>query len=406
MLLHEFYPNDIRVSKEVKTLIGAGFEIHLLCLGKKGEQKDEMVNGTSIHRIPIAQTFFWRGIWDILLSINFLQPFFYKKLKQLHKKEQFSAFHVHDLPLAKTAIKLSSKFPATKTILDLHENYPEALKVWFQWKQNPIIRLKNRIFFDFNHWLKYERSACQKADEVIVVVDEMKERLISIHQINPEKISVVTNTESQDFLKQERIEDIYERKDNDFILAYTGGVGPHRGIDTAIKALKHLDYPEIRIEITGSLSSDSEQWLTDLAQTNGVLGRVVINGYQPFHKFFSYMAYADVNLIPHNRNGHTDHTIPHKLFQGMMVAKPVIVSDAPPLKRVVETIDSGLVFQAGNAEDFAKKIEVLFLNKEKREELGINGFKATNNGKFSWEFTSKELVRVYKSLTINSNIRT
>lgn len=395
MLLHEFYPNDIRVSKEAKTLIEAGFEVHLLCLGKKGELVDETVNNILVHRIPIAQTFFWRGIWDILLSIRFTQPVFYKKLKQLHQKEQFLAFHIHDLPLGKTAIKLSSRFPDTKTVLDLHENYPEALKVWFQWKQNPIIRLKNKVFFGFKRWLKYEKSACQNADEVIVVVDEMKERLVTIHKIDSKKISVVTNTESQDFLKQERIEDIYNRKGNDFILAYTGGVGPHRGVDTAIKALKYLDYPEIRIEITGSLSSDSKQWLTDLARANGVLDRIVINGYQPFHKFFSYMAFADVNLIPHNRNGHTDHTIPHKLFQGMMVAKPVIVSDAPPLKRVVETIGSGLVFEAGNPKDLAKQIETLFLSKASRDELGTKGHKATTNGEFSWEFTSSVLVNMY-----------
>ena len=398
MLLHEFYPNDIRVSKEAKSLIISGFDIHMLCLGRKNEASSEVVNGIHVHRVAIAQTFFWRGIWDIVLAFSFSQPIFKRKLRQLQKKECFVAFHVHDLPLAKTAIQVAEEFSDVKTILDMHENYPEALKVWFQWKKNPVIRLKNKLFFGFDRWLKYERWACEKADHVVVVVDEMKERLQSIHNIKLEKLTVVTNTESADFLNQEHIKNIYERKEGDFILAYTGGVGPHRGVDVAVKALKHLDLPQIRLEITGTLSDDSRKWLTDLAKENGVENRVLINGYQPFHKFFSYMAYADVNLIPHNRNGHTDNTIPHKLFQGMMVAKPVLVSDAPPLKRIVEATEGGLIFEAGNDEDFAEKIRNLYENKVEYDRLGENGQKQTLEGDWNWETTVKSLVNLYNRL--------
>ncbi len=399
MLLHEFYPNDIRVSKEVKTLISAGFEIHLICLCRKDESLEEIVNGISVHRIRIAQTFFWRGIWDILLAISFVQPVFLRKIKALHKQENFSIFHVHDLPLAKTAIKAAKKLPKVKVILDLHENYPEALKVWFQWKRNPLIRLKNSTFFGFERWLVYERKACHAADHLIVVVEEMRDRLIALHKLPQNKITVVTNSEGQGFLHQERIPDIYDRSSNDFILAYTGGVGPHRGVDVAIEGLGLTKSKNIRLEITGSLSDDSRIWLTDLASKHGVLDRVRINGYQPFHKFFSYMALADVNLIPHNRNGHTDHTIPHKLFQGMMVGKPVLVSDAPPLERVVKATNSGLVFEAGNAQDFAKQIDLLYEQPDKARAFGNNGNRATTKGKWNWEHTGQNLVDLYSNIT-------
>ncbi|OEJ99973.1 hypothetical protein BFP71_10545 [Roseivirga misakiensis] len=398
MLLHEPYPNDIRVSKEAKSLIESGFEIHLLCLGRKGEPKEATVNGIKVHRIHIAKSFAWRGIWDIILAIRFTQPLFYTQLKKLHRREKFSAFHVHDLPLAKTAVKVAKKLSGVKTILDMHENYPEALKVWFQWKRNPIIRIKNSIFFGYDRWLAYEKWASKHIDYLVVVVDEMKTRLASLHNIDEKKIAVVTNTESRDFLDQEHIEDIYDRKDQDFILAYTGGVGPHRGVDVAVKALKHIENEQVRLEITGTLSTDSRIWLTGLAEADGVQDRVVINGYQPFHKFFSYMAYADVNLIPHNRNGHTDNTIPHKLFQGMMVGKPVLVSDAPPLKRIVDITASGLVFEAGNAEDFAKKIQSMIEDKQVYDTLGSNGKKATLTGDWNWETTVKSLTDLYKSL--------
>lgn len=399
MLLHEFYPNDIRVTKEVSSLNEAGFEIHLICLQRKSELKTEMVNGIKVHRIPIAQTFFWRGIWDVLLVfLGFFQPMFYKRLYWLHSKEQFDAIHVHDLPLAKTAIQLKKK-TGVKVVLDFHENYPEALKVWFKWKKNPLIRLKNKCFFGFDKWLKYEREMAHSADKVIVVVEEMAERIHQLHNIPFSKINTITNSEGKDFLNQESFENIYERNEGDFILAYTGGVGPHRGVDVAIEGLAFLKHhPKIRLELTGTLSTATRHWLEDLIKKHGIGNQVKINGYQPFSKFFSYMAFADVNLIPHNRNGHTDNTIPHKLYQGMMVGKPVLVSDAPPLKRVVEELNSGLVFEGGDSKDFANKVETLYLNKVLYDQLGKNGYEATMNQNANWEATGKILINEYQQL--------
>ena len=129
----------------------------------------------------------------------------------------------------------------------------------------------------------------------------------------------------------------------------------------------------------------------------GIENTVKLNGYQPFERFFSYMTLADVNLIPHNRNGHTDNTIPHKLYQGMLTGKPVMVSSAPPLKRVVESLESGLVFEAGNPEDFARVTKILYNDKTLKERLGANGKKATLT-EHHWENTGLELIDTYKNL--------
>jgi len=404
MLLHEFYPNDIRVSKESSALIKAGYEIHLICLKRKNEPTEEIVNGVIVSRVPIAQSFFWRGIWDVLLVIfNFHQPVFYKKLRQKMREEKFGAIHVHDLPLAQTALKIRKHYPQTKVVLDFHENYPEALKVWFQWKANPIIRLKNRLFFGYNKWLKYEKRASESSDHMVVVVDEMKERIQEVQKINANKITVITNSESTDFLNQGIYDDIYQKKPDDFILAYTGNVGPHRGVDTIIKALSHLkDCPQIKLEITGKLSNDTHLWLSKLIMENQVEDQVKLNGYQPFEKFYSYMALADVNLIPHNRNGHTDNTIPHKLYQGMLVGKPVLVSDAPPLKRVVEQMNSGLVFEAGNDKDCAEKIRALYSDSTLFSTLGKNGFNNTTSNGFNWETEGQKLGKLYDEILDNN----
>ncbi len=402
MLLHEYYPNDIRVSKEASSLIEGGLEVHLLCLQRKGEEKEELINGIHVHRVAIAQSFFWRGVWDILLAVNFFNPVFFRRLNKLQKILSFSVIHVHDLPLAKTGLRLRKHFSSIKIVLDFHENYPEALNVWFAWKKNPLIRLKNKIFFGYKRWLAYEKKMVQQADSVIVVVSEMKKRLQTLYRPQNTKLLEITNSETIKFLDQNKIPGIYDRQQGDFIMAYTGNVGPHRGVDTAVQALAYLkDLPQIRLELTGKLSSDSRNWLESMAKELGVESRIRINGFRPFEQFFSFMKYADVNLIPHNRNGHTDNTIPHKLYQGMLIGKPVLVSSAPPLKRVVEELDSGLVFEAGNPKDFAHQIRQLYTDKTLFERLGNNGAKATLEGNHNWEWTGKELTQFYKKMLDN-----
>lgn len=93
---------------------------------------------------------------------------------------------------------------------------------------------------------------------------------------------------------------------------------------------------------------------------------------------------SDVCLVPHNKNSHTDTTIPHKLFQYMLEGKPVVVSSCKPLKRVVEETDSGLVSEAGKKKDLADKIIDLYNNENLRRELGENGKKAAQ-GRYNWQ---------------------
>lgn len=397
MLLNAPYPADIRVKKETDALINAGFEIFLICLRKKNQAPREVVEGINVIRIDAGKNNYVLAFWDVVMSITFIHPRFKKALNKLLLEEKISIVHVHDLPLAGTALALRRQF-SIKVIVDLHENYPEALRTWFKWKKNLIVRLKNKLFLNPDRWFKYETKACLEADHVIAVVDEMKSRLAKSSGVDLEKITVITNTEDKNFIEQKLNKDVYENIPNGFIITYSGGIGPHRGVDTAIKGMAHLRDKPIYLVIVGFGSPSVMTSLKELA-TQLQLQNVYIKGYQPFEKFYSYMHLADVNVIPHQSNGHTDNTVPHKLFQGMMAGRPLLVSTCAPLKRIIEEYKSGLVFKADDATDFAAKVETLYSDKQLCEKLGANGTTATINGKLNWETTQVELVKLYERFT-------
>ena len=81
---------------------------------------------------------------------------FYRKLIKLHQEINFDIIHVHDLPLSKT-IRIAAKKLNIPYVIDLHENYADAMKIWFKWRTNKIVRLKNHIFFNYKKWNNYER---------------------------------------------------------------------------------------------------------------------------------------------------------------------------------------------------------------------------------------------------------
>jgi glycosyltransferase involved in cell wall biosynthesis len=397
MLLNAPYPADIRVKKESDALIRAGFEVHLLCLRKRDQNQLEKFEGIHVHRIDAGKNNYQLAFWDVIMSVSFIHPKFKRAAKYIVEKEQIAIVHVHDLPLAGTALSLKQN-NSLKVVLDMHENYPEALRTWFKWKKNPIVRLKNSLFMNPEHWTKLEQIACKNCDRVIAVVEEMKERVVKEHQVEPEKIVVVTNTEDQDFIKQKIDHSVYESLKGKFILTYSGGIGPHRGVDTAIRGMQHLqENKNIQLAIVGFGSPSVMNSLKSLVDQLG-LDNVHFFGYQPFSKFYSYMSLADVNVIPHQSNGHTDNTVPHKLFQGMMAGKPLLVSSCAPLKRITEACASGVVFEAGDAKDFADKVNKLYADKTLREQLGGNGTKATIDGKLNWETTQHTLIDLYNTI--------
>lgn len=403
MLLNAPYPSDVRVRKEASALIKAGHHVHLLCLRRKEEKFHTEEGGIKVTRIDAGKNNLQLAFWDAVMAISFLHPKFKRAIPPWVKQHNIQALHVHDLPLTGTALSLRSKL-LIPVIADFHENYPDGLKVWFHQKKHPIVRLKNWLFMNPSVWARHEKKASRESDHVVAVVDEMKHRLIRDYHISAERITVVTNSEEQEFLRQPDDPLIYKAYGEKFIITYSGNIGPHRGVDTVIQAMQYIsEYPSVVFLIVGSGNKESMTHLSQLVTKTNTQNNVIFLGRQPSERFYSFMKYADANIIPHKSNSHTDHTVPHKLFQAMMVGKPLIVSSSAPLKRIVSQTNSGVIFEAENPRDLAGKIIELYKNKTLQATLGENGKKATLQGNLNWEHDGKKLAGLYATLTQRHN---
>lgn len=399
MVVDGAYPNDIRVRKEAESLVENGKKVLVVCPLKKGLKKNEKVKGVEIFRIGKNYKTWKKGIYDIIESFCNINPFFYFGLKKVFEKYEIDYLHVHDLPLAGTCFHFKNRVKG-KLVLDLHENFPEAMKTWFLWRKSKIIRLKNRVFMNPKSWSKKERSYCEKYDIVICVVEEMKNKLVSNFGIPNEKLIVVSNFEKksfQDYFEKYKKQQIINK--DAFSITYVGGFGPHRGLDTCIKALPLLKdkIPNLKLYLIGKGHNDVEQHLKNLVEINCVGNFVEFIGYRPFEEVPAIMSSSTINVIPHNSDEHTDNTIPHKLFQIMLSKQLLLVSTCKPLKRIVEKYDAGVVFEASDEHDFSDKVLSIYENKSNYLKKIENAYNAVMFQGENWETEGDKLVQLYSN---------
>ena len=398
MIVDGAYPNDIRVRKEAESLVEQGKRVLVVCPRKKNDLEVENINNVTVFRIGKNYTTVKKGIYDIIESVFDINLLFYFGLIKVFKKYKINYLHIHDLPLAGTGYKFKSK--VQNIYLDLHENYPEALKTWFLWKQNPIIKLKNSIFMNPKRWSKKEKKYCTKYDKIICVVEEMKEKLITNFGIDNKKLIVVSNQEKKEFVnnfKEKVAQNIIT--EDDFSITYVGGFGPHRGLQTAIKAMPTIieSIPNAKLFLIGKGSFDVENKLREIINAYKVENSVLFVGYRPFDEVSTIMQKTKVNIIPHLANEHTDNTIPHKLFQIMMSKSLLLVSSCKPLQRIVNKYDAGIVFKADDEVDFTKKVISIHKNYDVYQTKSQNAYDAVMNKGENWENESIKLVSLYNN---------
>lgn len=398
MILANVFPPDIRVEKEARTLLKAGHDVYLLCLKAPGLAANDVYDGIKLYRRDFyfcQKLSVMRKFGKLMDRITFKN---YKLMNQMIKfvdENSIDALHIHDLPMVWDAIIIGEK-KGIKVIADLHENYPEAVQFQFI-NTNSKAKFIMKYLDNLDRWKKYEKKCLNQVNHAIVVVDEAKQHIVNDYGIPEDKITVISNTEDVNFFEDIKLnQDLINFYKDHFVITYIGGFGQHRGLDVPIKAMPILkeNIPNVKLLLVGDGKDrkDLEQLSADLE----VSQYIEFTGWKSFELVPSYIFLSDVCLVPHHSNPHTDSTIPHKIFQYMLMRKPVIVSNCKPLARIVNETEAGLVFESGDSNDFAKACMEM-LDNERRKWFGENGRKAVLK-KYNWEKTGEELVKIYETI--------
>jgi glycosyltransferase involved in cell wall biosynthesis len=391
MILDASFPPDPRVENEALSLIAAGHEIYLFSLDFTQRSGTETYKGIQIVRYPAGKVLYK------LSALAYTFPFYRWKVSSLvsHfiKISSIDILHVHDLVIAESVFQ-SNRSINLPIILDYHENRPEIMK---QYKH--VNTISGRLFINLKKWSARYYQLAARAYRVIVVTEAARRDLMDKTGKAGDQIAVVPNSVNpKEFLKHPVQPGIISRMEGSFNVLYIGDTSIRRGIDTAITSVSLLkdSIPNIKLWLVGKGSADDE--LKELCEHLQVTNHVVFEGWQNPSTFPSYLQNTHIALSPLKRNLHHDTTYANKLFQYMVCAKPLIVSDSTAQADLINEEHCGLVFKADAPEDLAAKISYLYNNRLEASAMGKRGKNAVLN-KWNWESTVKPLIDIYANNT-------
>lgn len=118
-------------------------------------------------------------------------------------------------------------------------------------------------------------------------------------------------------------------------LIYAGSLHPWKGVDTLVKAMAYL--PTRSLRVIGGAPEEVAQ-LKSLAKCWGVEERCEFLGQIPADDVGPHLENARVGVVPNHHHPISTHfTSPLKVFEYLAAGRPVVASDLPSLREVLDT---------------------------------------------------------------------
>ena len=321
------------------------------------------------------------SIFDVGSSSNRLNRIVNAPKRIFKKSLQIDAdlYHLHDPELIPIGLKL--KRLGKKVFFDAHEDAPEQmlskhyLNYYSRWTISKLLKT-------------YENYAFPKFDGLITATPFIKDKLI---KLNANAIDINNYP-----IVGELFHDNFKLKNKSNSVCYIGNIDIIRGINELVKSLEFVD-EKIELKLAGPYSSnDIRSDLKVLAGWNhvkdyGFVSRKEVSSI--FNQCFAGI--VTFHDYPNHRNAQ-----PNKIFEYMSAGLPVIASDFPLWRKILNDNSCGILVNPEDPEDIARAINYLFLNQEEAKEMGANGQEAISN-KYNWGIELEKLINFYNGTLIS-----
>lgn len=187
----------------------------------------------------------------------------------------------------------------------------------------------------------------------------------------------------------------YNLKSNDQIILFVGGLDRahyFKGVDVLLRAVAdlRLKIKDFKLLIVGD--GDLRPIYEKLAKDLGIEERVIFVGEIASKELPDYYNLADIFVLPSTTMSEAFGLVS---LEAMACAKPIIVSDLPGPRTLVQENKNGLLVKPRDVGDLAEKIKFLLENKELAKEWGRVGRKIVEE-KYLWPIVVQKLDQIYK----------
>jgi len=372
MAVHSDFVHDRRVRNEAEALAEAGYIVTVLCAvhdnAMIGHKPNKLILGDVtyvLHYLKYAS--------GKMRFVDMMRSF-YKTLKQTPS----DIIHAHDLDTL-IPCRLASRRHHSTLIYDSHELYTESIHVG------------HRPFTKFI-WRIIELAFIKSADAVITVCKGIADELVERYRLDKTP-AVVRNFSDKpiDVLSKSVPADLISFKQyHPKLMLYQGYVQRGRGLDDAIDALATA--PDWGLVICGE--GPYQQKCMERALKIGVEHQIIWLGQLDLDTLYQVTRYCDLGLCmiePISLSYY--YALPNKLIEYVQAGLPVVGSDLPEIRRIMDEYAIGwVVDEHKNLHYLLKSFETL--KEDKSIAMGITSASHSLN----WQHEKLSLLEVYKTV--------
>lgn len=356
------YAFDTRIfQRECQTLSEAGYDVILIA----PHETDDVVSGVQIRTLQKPRSRLQRVT---------------KTLIQAAKKafaERASVYHFHDPELIPLGLTL--RIAGRKVIYDVHEDYPrDILSKYYLPRilRRPIANLASIV----------EGLAGNACTAVLAATPAIANRFPNCKTVLVRNFPLPSELTSQ-------VVTAYRSRPHD--VAYVGDITRVRGIKEMIVAVNAIPRRlGVRLILAGRFNP-AGLWKELQEEMN--CDKVEFLGWQTRPEVASMLGQVRVGLVTLHPTQSFQDSQPLKLFEYMSAGIPVVASDFPLWREVIESAACGIVVDPKDPTEIAAAIKWMISNGEEAERMGINGRKAVLE-QYNWGTEAKKLLDVYSAL--------
>ncbi len=336
--------------KECRSLKEAGHEVFLVGKGVSQEL-------SGIHFIGCGNP---KGRLDRML-------FFAKKVYKKALELDCEIYHFHDPELLRYGLKLKKK--GKKVIFDSHEDVPVQImsKGWIPGCFRSMIAGMYKF---------HESRIVKRLDAVIAATPYIAEQF----QSRAKKTETIQNYPKLDEIKFQ--EAPFEKRGS--TVCYVGTIAEIRGDRVMREAMKKADGTLL---IAGKHEKET-------IEDSGVVEYVGLADRDMVNEIYG-KAVAGLVVLQPCENYITSK--PVKMYEYMAAGLPVICSDFPEWKGLMEETGAGIYVNPEDPDAVAEAINYMLQHRKEAQEMGRRGRKAVER-RFSWAVEEKKLLALYQEL--------